>query len=449
MKSFKRRTLSIIIGLLLGACLFAGCAPSLTALSPADGTSYEQDAATELSDYTISRLTLEVYEPYRDSGDMAPEPPEEGFYSYELTANGDGTGRISSNFFREVNVSASQLEDLSEIIKASGLMSINGVDIITEDVPDDTVFYDLSIDFASGESYHSRANLTDVPYIWNTAGRELHKYLFDIFTDAGYNYYTGEFHSTEPLRRIGPGSGASCGYGMWAESVRIEKESVSYEYTLYSEYPVFHATGDAPDALVNTLNEISEHYKTLAEADLEEEFKVMEAVPESTWKPEEHRSTYSFYAVIHEKTDDTKYYFWISEGHANCFGLGEHGSGDYSYIRYCIDAESGKLLSLSDFFTDGAALCERVTELLSGYNRSDEKTALLYSDEYQKKLREYLQMPETDGGIGFEPFDDGIGLYVSEDFDTQLFYPYGLKLYYEDVQDILSDQYAFLRGIER
>ena len=406
----------------------------------------DPDAPKGFSDYTVKNLTLTVTEPWRDNGDMAQELPDQGEYSYELTAGDDGTGSISSDFCRTVDVSEAQMAELSSLLSSGRLPELNGLDVITEEMPEETQAYELNIEFASGETYHSRANGSDITEIWDTDGRELHKFLFGIFEDAGYYPWSGEFHSTQPMKRIGPADGTECSYSVTVDLETIEKDNTSYDYELTAEYPVFKVEGNASDGLKAALGEITEHYKALCMEDIDYEYPIMESVSESTWKNEDHLYAYSFYATTHEEADDTKYCFWISEGHVNCFGLGKHGYGDYSYLRFCLDAETGELLSLSDFFTDDAILRERITALLEEHNTSDDASAYLHSEEYQKKLLKGLTEPESGGGIGFEAENDGISILVNESFDDVLFYPYNLKLYYEDVQDILNDKYAEVRG---
>lgn len=407
----------------------------------------DPDAPKEFSDYTIRSLTLDVYEPWRDNGDMAPEQPSQGEYSYELSVTDDGTGTLVSSFCQEVTVSEEQLQELSGILENSSLPTLNGVDIITEEMPEDTVRYDLSVEFASGETFHSRANGKDVSPVWETDGRTLHQALFFIMVDAGYNISTGEFHSSGPMKRIISSYSDPAGYTVDTGLGRFEKNGEAYDHLVYAEYPEFTVEGDASPALIKTLNEISDDYKKKAEKDLEYDFGIMESAPEGLWKNEEHRTTYSFYAPEHEAADRTKYLFWISEGHANCFGIGKYGSGEYTYDRFCIDAETGEVLSLNDFFNDENALCDLLITLLDEHNWEDESQEYLHSEACRKKLLKGLSTPESEGGIGFDPAEDGIILYADESFDDILYFPYNFKIYYDDVQDLLNDAYASERSI--
>lgn len=81
----------------------------------------DPSAPRTFADHTVRRLTLHVYEPYRDSGDMAQELPVEGEYGYELTAAEDGSARITADFYdgpegNGVKVSPERMEELAALL---------------------------------------------------------------------------------------------------------------------------------------------------------------------------------------------------------------------------------------------------------------------------------------------------------------------------------------------
>ena len=131
---------------------------------------------------------------------------------------------------------------LQEYLRDQDMGQLNGIDIWTEDMPEQTQQYMLDITFSDGESLTSRANGKDIPTVWYTSGRGLHELLFEAFTEAGYNPSTGEFHTTEPLMRIGSEGDAPASFHVTSEDVRIEKTGTAYDYSVHADYPVFSFT---------------------------------------------------------------------------------------------------------------------------------------------------------------------------------------------------------------
>lgn len=402
------------------------------------------DAPKEFADYTVRSLSLQVYEPHRDSGDMAPEQPVQGWYEYELTVNEDGTGTIVSDFCKEIPFNEEDQEALKTLLAESNLSLINGINIWTEDMPEDTERYEITIEFADGAVLTSRANGADVPLEWYLDGRELHKLLFDVFTNAGYNPYTGEFHSTEPIKRIGKDPDLEYSWTIQSSLERIEREGTAYEYTVHSDYPVFTAEGDAPKALMDTLYSLTEQFKANAERDLEEEDTDMAAATESERAKSDYLYAYSFYSPEWIKSDDLLVRMFVSEGHANSLGLGQYGTGYYPNFRYNIDAQSGKILSVADFFNDTEVLADLIIEKLCEKYSSEERVNFYRSEEHRETLMDILTRPESEGGIGASPEYGHLTLYFDRQRDENgdSPYPYQLVLYYDEIQELMNDRYV-------
>ena len=405
----------------------------------------DADAPKEFAQSRITSLELAVTEPFRDSGDMAPEQPDAGDYSYTLAVNEDGTAVLSSDFCRDIAVTAEQLDELGRLFFESGLPSLNGMDIFTEGMPEGTQYYDLSIAFEDGQEYHSSANGKDVSVIWYTDGYLFHQYLFDLFCYAGYNAYTGEFHSTGPMKRIGLPEGEEAAYAIRTEMIKKELAGEAYDYSTDTKYPVFTAEGDAPAPLMETLNKISEQYRELAEASLQEDHAMMAAADPSVWQDAERRYAYSFYIPARERVLKGMFTFWVSEGHSCSLGIGRYGYGYYPDWHYAIDEETGKVLSVKDLFRDEAALTDAVTEALCREYPYPGYTAYFTSEEYTDLLAQSLQKPENEGGTGFTAEYDGVQLYFTAELSKDRDYPFTLKLYYEDIQEILEDKYCSVR----
>ena len=404
----------------------------------------DPDAPKEFADYTVKTLSLKVMEPRQDSGDMAPEEPDQGYYEYELTVGEDGAGTLASDFCRTVPFGEEKQAALSELLAQSALATLNGLDVWTEEMPEDTPYYELSIGFADGETFSSRANGPDVSAVWETDGRTLHKFLFDTFVEAGYNPWSGEFHTTDPMKRIGRPDDFVPRWQITKEPERIERTGTAYPYEIHSEYPVFTAEGDAPEALMETLNALTEDWKEQAERDLEEMDAVMAGATKSDRKKSDRWYAYSFYAPERISSDDLLLKMFVSEGHANSLGLGPYDHGYYPNWRYNIDPRTGKILSAADFFNDADALEALVLELLCRQYSSESSVAFFRSEEQRAVLHDALTKPESEGGVGVVPGYGSLDLYfehMEKDENGDSRYPYQLQIWYEDVQDLLNDDY--------
>ena len=401
----------------------------------------DPDAKKDFSGAQITRLELNVTEPFRANGDMAPEQPDSGDYWYLLTVNEDGTGLLSSNLCQDITITKEQVSEINEFFINSGIASLNGLDILTEGMPEDTQYYKLSMEFDTGDTFYSRANGKDVSLIWDEEGYRFHQLIFDMLCDAGYNCSTGQFHSTQAMKRIGLPEGEKAAFSISTEEIKEERfdTAYGYEYDVYSKYPVFAAEGDAPDALMDTLEELSSHYKELALANIDEDMEALAQAPKALWDNAERHYAYSFYAPQWETVRKNMFTFWISEGHSNSMGVGKYEYGYYPNWRFAIDTETGKLLCANDLFTDNDAALKAVTDALCSYYYNDE---LFTSEDYQKALAAALDTAEFDGGAGIAVSYDGVTFYLPIELSDDRDYPMDIKVYYDAVQDILNDRYC-------
>ncbi|MBO5998977.1 MAG: hypothetical protein J6P87_04740 [Lachnospiraceae bacterium] len=417
----------------------------------------DPDAQHEFEDHTVRRLSLHIYEPGRESYDMAPEQPVQGEYSYELETDEDGNAFLTSDFYPPgVEFSAERMAELTELLSSGGIDAVNGLDIWTEEMPEDTMYYELETEYGDGSVFRSRANGPDVPYDLFPEGtiREIHKLLFEAFPEAGYNIWSGEFHSTKPMKRLmaDPDLRENMGYSVSSSGARIEITGKKYDYPVYSEYPVFTVEQkndtDPADADLRAvgrkLDEITAFYKDLSGSDVVEEDGIMQDASVNDRAETDRRTSYSFYSPLRFKYGRGWMSFWISEGHSNAYGLGPHGYGDYRYIRYCIDTGTGKLMSASDLFVSTDTLCGAVSAALDKrYNYPDYSYGeYFHSTEYKRALSESLEKPESEGGTGFEIEYDKITLYLEGEVGTDDGYQIELPLYYDALQDILDDRYV-------
>ena len=408
----------------------------------------DPDAKKDFEDLTIRSMEVSFYdegEPYDIDSDMAMQPPYADDYSYSLTVEDDGTAKVSSSFCQEIELSKEIVDELQELARQADLGQINGVDIHTEDLPYGSPEYEAVIELASGDIIRSSANGENVPAEWKNFQEPMHRLLFFAFVDAGYKL-SGEFHSTKPMRRIGAAE------TLFRENSGFTQENVlivpdwkkSYEYSLDTKYFKFRNTSNAHPELMKTLESLSEQYKKLAEEGVKKDYQTMEAVPKSVWKKAARLYCYSFYSVEHWSLSGNIFNFMVSEGHANSLGAGEHGHGNYRYIRYNIDADTGKILSVSDLFKDTDSVYNALMEVFGNYGTHNDSGRFVHSDEFPAFLRAALEKPEPEG-IGFNFTYDYLELWMPlgmyEGNDSQL----REVLYYDEIQDILSETYSQIR----
>ena len=406
----------------------------------------DPDAQKVFDDLTIRSMEASFYdegEPYDIDSSMAMQPPFADNYSYSLTVQEDGSALVSSSFCREIDISKETVDELQRLISEADLGQINGIDIHTEGLPYDAPDYEAEFRLASGETIRSSANGDNVPEIWTSFQKQMHYLLFFEFVDAGYNYSSGEFHSTKPMKRIGgpdrlrrESSGFSC------ENVIIKPDwKKTYDYTLDTKYFVFREESGNHPALVKTLNALSEQYKKTAEAELKKDYEMMEAVPKSVRKKADRKYCYSLYAVDNWSLSGNIFSFTVSEGHANSLGAGDNGYGRYRSIRYNIDVDTGRILSVSDLFDDTDSVYDSLMEIFSRYGTHNDSGKFVHSGAFPSFLRKALESPEPDG-IGFNFYYDYLELWMPlgmyEGNDSQL----REILYYDEIQDILGEDYT-------
>ena len=406
----------------------------------------DPDAKKDFSDLTIRSMEVSFHDagmPYDSSSNMAPEAPYEDDYSYSLTVLDDGSARVSSSFCQEIMLSPETVDELQELAAYANLGLINGIDIHTPDLPYGSPEYDVEITLASGETISSSANGDNIPDSWTLFQEPMHHLLFWAFVDAGYNYGTGEFHSTQPMKRIGalePLYRSETGFS--AENVRITPDwKKAFDYSLDTQYFVFHDNEGKYPSLTKTLDELSRQYKKTAEEQLQKDYERMESVSKSVWKKIDRKYCYSLYAVDQWSLNGNIFHFMVSEGHANSLGLKESDYGQYRYIRYNIDVNTGKILSVSDLFTDTDAVYDRLMEVFDQYGTHNDSGKFVHSDAFPDFLRNALEHPEPEG-IGFNITYHYLELWMPlgmyEGNDSQL----REIIYYDTIQDILSDEYA-------
>ncbi len=420
-------------------------APPAPVYPPADDQS-DPDAQKEFDDFTIRTMKVTFYdegEPYDPDSSMARPLPYADHYSYELEVLEDGTGLVSSSYCQEIELTKEQVEALQELAREADLGQINGIDIHTEGVPNDSLSYTAEIELKTGEVIRSSANWTDVPENWIRFEEPMHRLLFKAFTEAGYNGWSGEFHSTKPLKRIqGENTVRRDQTGLKMETVIIkETRPKAYDYSLDTKYFVFSDPEGRYPALMKTLDSLSAKYKQIAEDTLEKHYQVMEKGPKPVWKKADRLYCYSLYSVDNWSLSRNIFSFTVSTGEANSLGVGDFGFGEYGSVRYNIDVDTGEILCVSDLFTDTDAVYDVLMEVFSHYGTHNDSGKFVHSDAFPAYLRKVLEAPEPEG-IGFNYTYDYLELWMPrnmyEGSDSQL----REVLYYDDIQDILSDRYT-------
>jgi len=414
----------------------------------------DANAKHDFDDLTVRAMKVSFYDEggpaYSDSS-MPPEPPYEGNYSYELTVSDDGTARVSSSFCREIALSEAAVDELQAMVKEADLGKLNGMDIHTEGLPRTAPDYTLELTLKSGEVIRSSANGESVPENWKSFQTKLHDLLFFAFVDAGYSYQDGSFHSTEPMKRVGSGatlfkkaSGVDC------EEIVVEPDwPKAYDYALHVTYFAFRDLDGTHGALMKTLDALAAQVKPQAESALKRDYDTMQSAPKSAYSKAQKSGdkifAYSLYAVENWGLDEGIFSFGLRTGGMNTLGLGENGYGKYSLVRYRIDAKTGKVLSLSDLFTSAEAL----GGYLAGQMKQSDGTYSLQgraaAADFPAALKAAVTVPESEGGAGWEMFDDHLTIYFPPSLfrgaDSQPF----MDVYYDDMQDILGDAYTQVR----
>ena len=407
--------------------------------------SSDPDAVKETDSYEFTSLKMSFYDEGDTSyigTDMAQQPPYAGYYEYELTVLDDGSGELSSNYCRTITVGKDIVGQIGTLMQDNDLASINGLDIHTADIPYDFPNYSFELTLASGETMTSSADWEDVPENWKLFQQEAHSLLFEAFTDAGYNAMSDEFHTTEAMKRIGRGERA--GLGVTKDSAVILGKDMSYDYSLDAKYTVFEFGDETPPGLAKALTAYSDELKAAAEQDLKNDYDLMESATRKEIKKADRLYAYSFRVAERFYGDGLLFFVFESEGHANSLGIGYSGYGLYPQHRYAFDTQTGERVYLADLFNDGDALLELVTETLCT-EYSSKHADEIRSQKVQELLRKGLKGEEGADPVEFDWSETGITFYIPVSTVYNDGYTMTCRLFYEDIQDDLSDRYTAVR----
>jgi len=405
----------------------------------------DPDAFKETDSYEFTSLKMSFYDEGDTSyigTDMAQQPPYSDYYEYELDVREDGSGVLSSDFCQTIPVGKDIVDETETLMQENDLASINGLDIHTEDIPYGFPTYSFELTLASGEKITSSADFKDVPENWSAFQHAAHLLLFEAFTDAGYNAMSGEFHTVEAMKRIGRGERADL--GVIKDSAVILGKDMSYDYSLDAKYTVFEFGDETPSGLAKALTDYSDELKAAAEQDLKNDYELMESASRKEIKKADRLYAYSFRVAERFYGDDLLFFVFESEGHANSLGIGYSGYGLYPQHRYAFDTQTGERVYPADLFNDEDALLELVTETLCtryGSKNADE----IRSQKVQDLLRKGLKGEEGADPVDFDWSETGITFYIPVSTVYNDGYTMTCSLFYEDIQDDLSDRYTVVR----
>ena len=195
---------------------------------------------------------------------------------------------------------------------------------------------------------------------------------------------------------------------------------------------------------MKTLNDLSAQYRQLAEETMQADYEVMQNAPKSKRK-EDRIFAYALYSVDSWQMHGNIFSFLVSTGRMNTLGLGEPGYGKYGSIRYLIDAETGKILTLADFFTSPEAIAGFLTEkMVSSFGTHNASGRRVHAADFPEAIASAVDVSGPDG-IGVSIDYDGLTLWMPlwmfPGDDSQLME----IVYYDEMQDILDGKYIFIR----
>ena len=236
---------------------------------------------------------------------------------------------------------------------------------------------------------------------------------------------------------------ATAASGISVENVRIVPDwEKSYNYSLDSQYFVFSAEEGKYPALMETLDRLSAEYRAIAEKTLEEDYRLMENAPKSKVKKADRLYCYSLYAADRFRIDGKVFSFTVSTGRANSLGIGGSGYGDYGYVRYHIDMETGRVLTLGDLFVSPEAFSDFLTAKMVGeFGTHHDAGRRIHSDAFPAALREAVVRPEPEG-IGWNVSYHSLTLWMPRAMFPEDSSQLMEVLYYDEIQDLLSDAYT-------
>ena len=434
-------------------------------------------------DYRVRKLCLKVQVPFKESsGMMAPMPPYQGYYTFDIERTEDGGGIIKAVMdnggcapgslgtnmsggmmmmmagmqqrgFKvpDVEISPEEMNKLALCIANGKLDQINGLDAWQDGVPAAAESFDLSIQFYK-EPYHARANHIFVPEEWKKDGYKLHLFILKLLVKAGLDYGRMEFHSTKSMLRI-VSKRDNDAYSVELSREGKDKETVTlrgeaYDYEV--EYPTgrWKMSGEVPEALKNSLDLWMEQVNKEEKARGLWLYDAMAKVPEDKRNGMrcasrllgDFRARYGkgFFWFLMLRCES--YYLPIEGGLMNTDPFGDHKT-------YCFSTTDGHQMSVAEFYTDTEKLIDILIRQLSGIYSHGSMHDKLVSPEYREVLRKRLTTPETLGGMGFEMYDDGMKINFQCDLDeTRQPWISDCKIHYEDSQDIINPDYAEQSG---
>ncbi|MBQ9865976.1 MAG: hypothetical protein IJM34_03050 [Lachnospiraceae bacterium] len=436
-------------------------------------------------DYRVRKLCLKVQVPFKESsGMMAPMPPYNGYYTFDIERTQDGGGIIKAVMDKggcapgsldtnmsggmmmmmagmqqrgfkvpDVEISPEDMNKLALCIANGKLDQLNGLDAWQDGVPAAAESFDLSIQFYK-ESYHARANHIFVPKEWKKDGYKLHLFILNLLVKAGLDYGRMEFHSTKPMLRI-VSKRDNDAYGIYLSQEGGDKETVTLKGEVYDydvEYPAgrWKTFGEVPEALKNSLDLWMEQVNKEEKARGLWLYDAMAKVPEDKRTGMCHaarllgdfRAKYGkgFFWFLMLRGE--VYYVPIEGGLQNADPYGDHKT-------YCFSTKDGHQMSVAEFYTDTEKLIDLLIKKLSGRYSHGPMHDKLVSPEYREILRKRLTMPETLGGMGFEMNADSMSINFQCDLDEKR-EPWisETKIHYEDSQDILNPEYAEMKTAE-
>ena len=404
-------------------------------------------AAKSISEYSIRsmRLSFNVVSQNNESdegGEESEQYMDIGKYEYLLTTSEEGNAVLTSLYCPDVFVTDEWLSQLSDLVEELNIVALNGYDkrvyMLSDEYPD----YTIDIDFISGESIHSSANSIYIVDSWYPIQKALNDLLYSAVLDGGYDPETGEFHTTQPIKRIGMSEKDIDMFGISTEEKRIEKNGKKYTYNNYVDYIVFSLGNSSHTSLNQSLKEINENIISSANADLEEHFSIMENVPAEDRKNIDNIYCYGFYQIDKLHSDSLLFCFRLSSGYSSNLITENSVQNSFSYSRYCFDSETGKRISPSQLFINIDWFeADIITRLLDVY-----KEGAVYdrinSTEFRSELHNMLFEPETYGYVEWEPNYHFFTIYIPESLIPELDYRAELQFYYDEYQDQLSDAYT-------
>ncbi|MBP5608397.1 MAG: hypothetical protein J6X66_09060, partial [Lachnospiraceae bacterium] len=441
----------------------------------------DKKAIKWFQDYRVRKLCLKVQVPFKEStGMMAPMPPYQGYYTFDIERTEDGGGILRAVMDKggcapgsvnpntpggmmmaamqgrgfkvpDVEISPKEMNELALCIANGKLDQLNGLDAWQDGVPAAAESFDLSIQFYK-ESYHARANHIFVPEIWKKDGYTLHLFILNLLIKAGLDYGRMEFHSTKPMLRI-VSKRDNDAYGIYLSQEGGDKETVTLKGEAYDydvEYPKgrWKMSGEVPPALKNSLDLWMEQVNKEEKARGLWLYDAMAKIPEDKRNGLRHasrllgdfRAKYGkgFFWFLMLRCES--YYLPVEGGLMNTDPFGDHKT-------YCFSTADGHQMSVAEFYTDIEKLIDILTgKLLERYG-SGPMHDKLADPGYREVIRKRLSAPETEGGYGFEMFDKGMEIKFQCDPDNgEKPWISEYTLAYEEMQDIIDPEFAELKG---